>query len=524
MQKWLTRPVYALTVEPGERKAYEEAKASRGSRGGAASQRPRYYRQPEAGERPMAPLPFVAPAENAPAPLAFQKRPMPDVGEISNLDFPDIERARLSNGIPVVYARRTAVPVVRVAVEFNAGVAADPADALGTQALMLSLLDEGTTSRNSIQIAEEQERLGAVIGPDMSLDRTAVSMAALTPNLGPSLDLLADIVRNPAFTPGEVERLRAQQLAAIAQELTEPSGLGARYLPPLLFGANHPYGRPSSGRGNKEVVARLTRDDLVRFHRTWIRPDNATIYAVGDIPLAELVPQLEARFGNWTPPSVPKGTKDFAATPPVATPKIVLVNRPQSPQSLILAGVVLPVRGTDDVLTLNAANEVLGGNFLSRINMDLRETKGWSYGSRSSISMREQLVPYVINAPVQADKTGPAIKALMEHVSTFVSTKGLTDVELARVINGNTRQLAGQFETSQAVLGALRSNALFHRPDDYWETIAGRYRGMTISTVDEAARTRIDPKKIVWVVVGDAAKVRPQLADLGLPVEEVQPQ
>ncbi|HLL30616.1 MAG TPA: pitrilysin family protein [Allosphingosinicella sp.] len=522
MQKWLTRPVYALRVEPGERKAYEEAK---GSRGGAASQRPRYYRQPEPGEKPMAPLPYAAPAEDSPdmAPLSYQKRPLPPVGDVSNLDFPDIERARLSNGIPVVYARRNVVPVVRVAVEFDAGVAADPANALGTQALMLSLMDEGTTTRNSIQIAEEQERLGAVIGPDTSLDRTAVTLAALTPNLGASLDLLADIVRNPAFEPGEVERLRAQQLSAIDQELTEPSGLGARTLPPLLFGANHPYGRPSSGSGDKAVVARLTRDDLIRFHQSWIRPDNATIFAVGDIPLADLVPMLEARFGNWTAPAVAKGTKNFAAVPPAPRPRIVLVNRPQSPQSLILAGAVLPVRGTDDVLTLTAANEVLGGNFLSRINMDLRETKGWSYGSRSQIGMREQLVPYLITAPVQADKTGPAIRVLMDQVSGFVTTRGLTDVELTRVINGNTRQLAGQFETSQAVLQALRSNALYRRPDNYWEAISDRYRGMTISTIDQAARKVIDPKKMVWVVVGDAAKVRPQLKGLGLPIEEVTP-
>ncbi|HEX9947786.1 MAG TPA: pitrilysin family protein [Allosphingosinicella sp.] len=521
MQKWLTRPVYALRVEPGERKAYEEAKGSRS--GGAASQRPRYYRQPEPGEKPLAPLPYAAPAENAPEPRAFQKRPLPPVGDVSNLDFPDIERARLSNGIPVVYARREVVPVVRIAVEFDAGVAADPADALGTQSLMLSLMDEGTTSRNSIQIAEEQERLGAVIGPDTSLDRTAVTLAALTPNLGPSLDLLADIVRNPAFEPGEVERLRAQQLSAIDQELTEPSGLGARVLPPLLFGAGHPYGRPSSGSGDKAAVARLTRDDLMRFHQSWIRPDNATIFAVGDIPLADLVPMLEARFGNWTAPAAPKGTKNFAATPPAPRPRIVLVNRPQSPQSLILAGAVLPVRGTEDVLTLNAANEVLGGNFLSRINMDLRETKGWSYGSRSSIGMREQIVPYLINAPVQADKTGPAIRALMDQVSSFVTNKGLTGAELTRLINGNTRQLAGQFETSQAVLQALRSNALYRRPDNYWEAISDRYRGMTISTIDQAARKVIDPKKMVWVVVGDAATVRPQLTGLGLPVEVVQP-
>ncbi len=522
MQKWLTRPVYALRVVPGEREAYEEAK---GSSGGAASQRPRYYRQPEPGEKPMAPLPFVAPAGDAPAmaPLSYQTIPMPEVGQISNLDFPDIERARLSNGIPIVYARRNAVPVVRVALEFDAGVAADPAGALGTQSLMLNLLEEGTTSRNSIEIAEAQERLGAVIGPDTSLDRTAIGLAALTPNLGASLDLLADIVRNPAFDPGEVERLRAQQLSAIDQELTEPSGLGARTLPPLLFGANHPYGRPSSGSGDKAAVARLTRDDLVSFHRAWIRPDNATIFAVGDLPLAELVPMLEARFGNWAAPAVAKGTKNFASVPPAPRPRIVLVNRPQSPQSLILAGAVLPVRGTEDLLALNAANEVLGGNFLSRINMDLRETKGWSYGSRSQIGMREQLVPYLITAPVQADKTGPAIRALMDQVSGFVGTKGLTDAELTRLINGNTRQLAGQFETSQAVLSALRSNALYRRPDNYWEAIADRYRGMTVGTIDQAARKVIDPRQMVWVVVGDAAKVRSQLNGLGLPVEVVEP-
>jgi zinc protease len=507
MGKWLKRPVYALRVEPGERGAYEEAAGSKGS---ASAQRPRYYSPPQPGDQPMAPLPL-------------QSRPLPPVGTIGGLDFPDIERATLSNGIPIVYARRDAVPVVRVAIEFDAGIAADPADALGTHALMLNLLEEGTTSRNSIQIAEEQERLGAQILPTPTLDRTVIAAAALTPNLGPSLDLLADVVRNPAFDPAEVERLRAQQLAQIAQEMTEPEGLAARTLPPILYGAGHPYGRSSTGTGDAEAVRRITRDDLVRFHRTWIRPDNATIFAVGDIPLAQLVPQLEQRFGNWTPPAVPKGTKNFASPPPAPRPRIVLVDRPQSPQSLIRAGMALPVRGTEDLLTLTAANEILGGNFLSRINMDLRETKGWSYGSRSNVTLAEQQVPFLINAPVQADKTGPAIAALMEHVKSFTTTKGLTDAELTRVINGNTRQLAGQFETSAAVLGALRSNALFKRPDDYWETIADRYRGMTISTLDQAARRVIDPSKIVWVVVGDAAKVRPQLEGLGLPVEVVTP-
>lgn len=504
MQKWLTRPVYALRVEPGERQAYEEAK---GSRGGAASQRPRYYRAPQPGEQPMAPSPYA------------QQRPMPEVGDVSNLDFPDIERATLSNGIQVTYARRATVPVTRVAVEFNAGIAADPATKLGTQSLMLNLLEEGTTSRNSIQIAEEQERLGANINAGASLDRTAVTMAALTPNLAPSLDLLADVVKNPAFAPSEVERLRAQQLAGIAAELTQPNGLALRALPGLLYGTNHPYGKPFTGTGDPAAVKSVTRQDLVNFHQSWIRPDNAQIFAVGDIPLADLVPLLEARFGNWMPPAAPKGTKNFGATPPKPRPRIVLIDRPQSPQSLIMAGTVLPVRGTEDLLTLQAANEVLGGGFLSRINMDLRETKGWSYGSRSGVNLLENEVPFLITAPVQSDKTGPAIAAVIDQIKGFTGSRGVTPVELQRTIYGNTRQLSGSFETSSAVLNALRTNSLYRRPDNYYETIADRYRGMTAQTLDERARELIDPSKLVWVVVGDAAKVRPQLQSLGLPIE-----
>jgi zinc protease len=506
MQKWLRRPVYALRVVPGEREAYEEAAGSQG----AASQRPRYYRQPQPGEQPMAPLPF-------------QARPLPPVGTIADLDFPDVQHARLSNGIPVTYARRDTVPVVRVAVEFDAGIAADPANALGTQSLMLNLLEEGTTSLNSIELAEAQERLGANIDAGASLDRTAVTLTALTPNLSPSLDLLADVIKNPAFEPSEVERLRAQQLAQIASELTNPSTIGYRALAPVLYGTSHPYGKPLTGSGTAESVTALTRADLVSFHQSWLRPDNAAIFAVGDIPLDELLPQLEARFGDWQAPSAPKGTKNFAsATPPEPRQRIILIDRPQSPQSLILAGTVLPMKGTDDVLALQAANEVLGGSFLSRINMDLRETKGWSYGSRSSLNLLEQRFPYIVQAPVQADKTGPAIKALIEQISGFTGNRGVTAVELQRVINGNTRELAGSFETSGDVLGALRSNALYDRPDDYYETIADRYRGMTVQALDQAARKVIDPDDLVWLVVGDAAKVRPQLEALKLPVEVME--
>ncbi|MGZ8360368.1 MAG: M16 family metallopeptidase [Allosphingosinicella sp.] len=528
MQRWLTRPVWALRVDPGEREAYEEAPGVTGTRAPqhisavtdsrvrlasneAPSQRPRYYRTPEAGEQPLAPLPFVA------------ERELPPIGAAPSLDFPDIQRARLSNGINVVYARRAVVPVTRVAVEFDAGIAADPSDRLGTQQLMLNLLPEGTTSLNSVQLAEAQERLGANITTGASLDRTVVNLTALTPTLGASLDLLNDVVRNPAFAPAEVERLRQQQLAGIAAEMTQPGGIAARALPAVLYGARHPYGKPGTGTGDPAAVRAVTRDELVRFHQTWLRPDNATLYVVSDLPLDQVVPQLESRFGSWQAPAVPRGVKQFGASVANGEPRIVLIDRPQSPQSFILAGQLLPAEGTQDLLNLTAANEVLGGNFLARINMDLREAKGWSYGAFGNAALREHQVPYLIQAPVQADRTGDAIRAVQEQVRGFLGSNGVQANELTRVIAGNTGQLPGQFETSPAVLGALRSNALYRRPDNYYETLADRYRGMTVQTLDQTARRYIDPNRFVWVVVGDAVRVRPQLEPLGLPIEVIQP-
>jgi predicted Zn-dependent peptidase len=357
---------------------------------------------------------------------------MPEVRRIADLDFPDVQRTRLSNGLEVVYAQRAAVPVTLLAAEFDAGVAADPADRLGTQSLMLNLMDEGTTRLNSVQLAETQERLGARISTGASLDRTAVTLSAVSVNLAPSLDLLADVIRNPAFAPGEIERLRAQQLASIAIEQTQPGGIAQRALPGLIYGKAHPYGRPFSGLGEAEAVKAVSRDDLLAFHRSWIRPDNGRIFVVSDRPLAEIAPMLQARFGDWSPSAAPRGTKNFAAPLPPATPRIVLIDRPQSPQSLIYAGSVLPVSGSDDLVTLNAANEVLGNNFLSRINTDIREKRGWSYGLRGFVNMIEGRVPYLISAPVQADRTGDSIAALIENYKAFNSDRGVTEPERER--------------------------------------------------------------------------------------------
>src|SRR5690606_39312954 len=366
----------------------------------------------------------AAPSGATPVPAApiqrVAREPAPAIGQVANIDFPAVERGALSNGIEIIYARSTTVPVTRVALEFDAGVAADHPTRLGTHTLMLNVMQEGTTTRDSKALAEAQERLGASVSVGSSMDRTVANLSAVTTNLQPSLALLSDVVRNPAFAPAEIERLRATRLAGLANEKTQPGALAARALPPLIYGETSPYGRPFSGTGDEATIRALTRDDLVAEHAAWARPDNAKLFVVSDLPLGELMPRLEAAFGDWAPPAAPRGVKTFGADLPETSARIVLIDRPQSPQSLIYGGAVLPLSGTDDLLTLNAANSVLGTDFLSRINADLRETKGWSYGVRGMVSTLQHRAPYIINAPVQANRTGESIAALIAQYERFL--------------------------------------------------------------------------------------------------------
>ncbi len=522
MQKWMSRPVYALKVIPGERAAYEEVPTGKA---GKATSAPSFYRVPASGDKPLAPASRVTaeapkPAPSAPAKAGVDRSKLPEVGPIADLDFPTVSRAKLKNGITVVYAKRSAVPMTRVTFSFDVGNAADPRSRLGTQAMMLALLDEGTKTRNSIQIAEAQERLGASIGTSASMDRTAVSLTALSANLAPSLSLFSDIVLNPAFDPVEVERLRNQQLARISQELTQPQGLALRVLPPLLYGDKHPYGISFSGSGNTDSVKQVTRDELIAFHRQWFRPEKATLFVVSDQPLSAVTKALNAQFGKWAATG-PAGTKDLSAAIPSAQPRIVLVDRPDSPQSLIIGGQVMPVKGTDNLEELLQANDVLGGSFLSRLNMDLRETKGWSYGVSGSPNRVVGQIPYIVSAPVQANKTGESIAALRADLTAFLTTQGITAEELSRTTNGSIRELPGSFETSGDVLGAMQRNVLYGRSDDYYDTLASKYRGMTAKGLDTAIRSVLKPDSFVWVVVGDAKVVRPQLDKLGMKVEQM---
>ena len=504
MQKWLTRPVLEIRVEPGEREAYQEVAAGSGSRTGTLTA-PAFYAPPGADNVSVS------------APVAFQDRSkFPEPTSTPALDFPTVEETTLSNGIKVFFARRAAVPTVRVAVSFNAGYAADPADKRGITSMMSTMLMEGTTSLTSTQIAETEEKLGADVDVGSSLDRTVASLRAVKPNLGLSLDLLADVIKN------ELERVRVQQLTRIKAEDSQPQGIAVRRLPPLLYGKAHPYGGPQTGSGYAETVAKISRVDVANFHQSWMHPSKAEIFVVGDTSLKEIKPMLEQRFGNWKPAAAPAPAKNFAVAMPAPVSKILLIDRPNSPQSLVLAGLVLDAKGSDDLLTLRAANEIFGGDFLSRINMDLRETKGWSYGVRSQITGAEDRVPFSMFAPVQTNQTGPSVKVLLDQLKDFNGAKPVTPDELEKMIKGNVLELPGSYEQSSAVLGQMQSDRLNKRPFDYAETVAAKYTAMTAKALNDAMRVKVDPSKITWLVVGDAAKVKPQLEALGLPIEMVK--
>jgi predicted Zn-dependent peptidase len=492
MQQWLRRPALTITLSPGEREAYTEAKA-------------------------------VEPPKTSKDDGAVKgNRPLPPVGQLAALDFPTITHTKLSNGIPVDYVQRSGgIPLTQIALSFDAGSAADRPAERGLAAMTMDLLDEGTSKLSSQEVAETEERLGADVSTSNGSDRSYVMLNALSPNLAPSLDLMSGVVKDAAFRPNDVERIRAQTLTAIAQTQKDPTRVARRLMPLVLYGPNHPYGGPAGG--DPKAIAKFGRGELIAFEQRWLRPDNVRIFVVSDRPLAEVQPLIEARFGQWTAPATPKGVKTFTAAPPRPTaPKILLVNRPGAPQSSILGAQLLPLDPRGDIIPFDAANDALGGDFLSRLNMDLREDKGWSYGVSGNEQLMMHAVPYIVSAPVQADRTGDSLVELSRQINEFLTTKGVTQEELTRVVTNNVNQLPGEFETSGAVLGAMMNIEMLQRPDNYYETLAPEYRAQTTASLDKAARSALDPKGFTWIVVGDAAKVRPQLEKLGMPIEMVE--
>lgn len=440
--------------------------------------------------------------------------PMPK--DFPNLQFPPIQRGKLKNGIPVVLIERHDVPLVHARLLFDAGYAADQGRMLGTAAMTMAMLDEGTKSRGALELKAQIEALGASIGAGSSLDFSEIGMSALKAKLAPTLDLFADVTLNPAFDPSEFSRVQAQWLAGIAQEKTDPSSLGLRVLPPLLFGEGHAYAIPFTGKGTESSIKALSPDELKRFHREWLRPDNATLLVAGDTTLAEIVPLMDARFGGW---KAPEGAKPRKNVGPVALPaktRVYLIDKPHAEQSVILAGLLAPPSNTPKHLEIATMNDVIGGQFTARINQNLRENKHWSYGSYSSLPGALGPRPYLFTAPVQTDQTAPALHEILKELQGYVGAKPATAEEIQRVKELRVRTLPGRYETGGAALGALASIVQNGWADDYVQTLKGRLESQSDADIRAQATALIKPDQITWVVVGDLAKIEAPVRKLGL--------
>jgi predicted Zn-dependent peptidase len=324
------------------------------------------------------------------------------------------------------------------------------------------------------------------------------------------------MILRPAFAPEEFKRVQSQWLARIQQEKTEPDSMALRVLPPLMYGPGHAYAMPLTGSGTEASIASLTPDALRAFHRDWLRPDNARLLIVGDTTLAEIVPLLDARFGAWRAPDAPLPKKNVAAVPLPVKARVFLIDKPEAEQSVIIAGVPAPSSKAANHLEIQTMNAILGGTFTSRLNMNLREDKHWSYGAGAALPGAVGQRPYYLYAPVQSDKTLESIREVAREAREYVGKRPPTADELAKIKARDVRRLPGQYETAGAVMGALAGIVLYERPDDYVQTLRARVERQSLPGIQAVAREVLRPDALTWVIVGDLARIEAPIRKLNL--------
>ena len=438
----------------------------------------------------------------------------PALGQPESLKLPAMQRTTLSNGLKVVLAESHAAPVVNFSMMVDAGYASDAAAMPGVAGLSLRMLEEGTPTRSSLKIGAELEALGANLGVRSNLDGAFVQMDVLKATMPRALDVYADIVLHPAYESKELERLRKDQLAAIQREKVNPNLMALRVIPGILYGKGHAYSLPVSGSGTEASVARITRADLVRYHDTWFKPNNATLLVVGDTTLAELKPLLEQRFGAWKAGDVPK--KNVVPVQPATQASVYLMDRPGALQSVIYAVQLATPSNAPDAVQLDIVNDVFGGTFSSRINMNLREDKHWSYGVGAYLRPAVGQRMYMSSSPVQTDKTRDALQELVREYADVAGGRPITAAELRAAQTNETLGLPGSFESAAQLSGAYSTLLQYKLPDDYYNNFTSTVMAMTPEQANTLAAKSINPGQLTWVVVGDMSKVEAGIRDLKL--------
>ena len=438
----------------------------------------------------------------------------PALGSAMSLNLPKLEIAKLSNGLQVVLAERHTAPVINFSLILHSGYASDSIGAPGTCSFAQRMLEEGTPTRDSLQISQQLESLSANFNAGANVDYSNVSLNALKINMDQALGIYADVILHPAFPQKEFDRLQKERLAAIQREKVTPIAMGLRVLPTFLYGNGHPYDESFVGTGSTASVSKMTRDDLVKFHDTYYKPNNATLLIVGDTTMAEITPKLNKLFATWSSGEVPA-----INVPKVPEPEkdvVYLIDRPGSGQSIVFAAQLAPPFNSPDQIPLELVNDIFGGNFSSRINMNLREDKHWSYGVGSRIVATRGERPYVSFSPVQTDKTKESMEELIKEYRNIVGDKPITEEELKDEQSNSTLSLPGSFETVQQLSGAYANILQYNLPTDYYNTFTQKVLAVTPAEANETAKKYIQPHHLIWLVVGDMSKVEAGIRELNI--------
>ena len=438
---------------------------------------------------------------------------LPPLSTSKDSKFPKIQRTKLSNGLTVVLAERKGTSSIVMEMMFNAGYKTDVQSKPGVAYLTMNLLDEGTTDLTSLQINEKLQLLGANLYTRSDFDVSSVYLNTLKSSLDASLAIFSNVLQSPAFEKAELRRLIEQQLNTIKIEKSRPFRMLLRSMNKHLYGEGHPYSSPFTGTGYENSVRFITKNDVANFYRIWIKPNNATLIVTGDISMKELRPKLQQSLGQWQRGKL--STVKFDKPKPTTKNTLYLIDRPESLQSIIIAGHVTKKYGEVSEVVLQQMVSILGGDFTSRINMNLREDKNWSYGAGGLVVGDQQDRLFLVYAPVQTDKTAESVQELRKEITDFVSTRKATKEELDRVKSNQILKLPGQWETNNAVNASLYNLVKYKLSHDYYQKYNDNIRNISLKDLQEVSFQSVKPENLNWFIIGDKSKIGPSLAAIG---------
>ena len=440
---------------------------------------------------------------------------LPDAEAAASLRFPEIEERELDNGIRVVLARREGLPVTDLVFRFEAGSAGEAPEEQGITEFAYQQLTSGTTSLDAAELSTEMERLGTFVRASGGTLSSSLTAGGLTENLPEIIALTADILNNPTYPEDQLALQTERQVTDIRQRRTQPNAIARAALEERVFGAEHPYGRQIT----EEQVRDIDRGDVADYHAARIEGQPFTVFAVGDVTMDDLAQWLADGFADWTvdePGNQSLAVTSIAPVPPPEGPRVFLVDMPGSPQSVILAAYPAAPTSIEPDVPNTIANEVLGGGFVSRINLNLREDKGWSYGAGSMLSTDRFQPIYMVSAPVQADRTAEAVTEILRELEEYVGSSPATPEEFNQARERRVRSMAGRFETGRSLLNSLLSSAQMGRPWDYPLRYVEALQDVTLEDVHAAARELIHADRLTWVIAGDLSLFEDDVRALGI--------